>query len=82
MMSADFFNKRVNFDIDNRTESSHLPLVLEDMVPLNAETTFTYSKKTAVMDTFVQNVTHLFIAEEIHSLYADIADYDKILQIL
>ena len=70
MMSADLFNKTVNFDTENRRESTHFPPVLtmkgegspydnyHDHLPLDAETQFSYSRKPADIDIFVQNILY------------------------
>ena len=87
IMSADLFNITENFDIDNRTESSHLPLVIMskeharprvvEMTQLNDETSFFYSRKSTDIDTFVQNMSRFCQSEDIQSLYVDITNHDK-----
>ena len=86
-MSADLYDITENFDIDNRTESSHLPLVIMfkehartrvvEMTQLNDETSFFYSRKSTDIDTFVQNMSHFCQSEDIQSLYVDITNHDK-----
>ena len=61
MMSADLFNKTVNFDIENRTEATHFPLVVtikeegspyhnnHDHMPLDTETQFSYSRNRLIL---------------------------------
>ena len=87
IMSADLFDITEIFDIDNRTESSHLPLVIMskeharprvvEMTQLNDETSFFYSRKSTDIDTFVQEMSRFCQSEGIQSLYVDITNHNE-----